>query len=72
MVTRMEPHLIKMRVFNQVTGAPYTDSFNPEEEWVILSLDAESPMCVIRHSLYINFHKKSLMQGLIIGKAFGA
>jgi hypothetical protein len=37
MVVTKTPTLIVMRVFNQVSGAPYTDSFNPEEEWVMFS-----------------------------------
>lgn len=72
MITAKSPNLIKFRVFNQVTGAPYTDCFNPEEEWVITSTEADCPKCIIRHSVFINFHKSSIMQGLISKKAFGA
>jgi len=61
-----------MRVFNQVSGAPYADCFNPEEEWIVTSTDAASPKCIVRHSLLINFHKSCMMQGIITGKAFGA
>lgn len=61
-----------MRVFNQVTGAPYTDCFNPEEEFIVLSTSPDSPKCIIRHSVFINFHKSSMMSGIITGKSFEA
>ena len=72
MVVRKEPNLIIFRVFNQVTGAPYTDCFNPEEEWVITGIDESCPKCIIRHSVFINFHKGTMMQGLITKKSFSA
>jgi hypothetical protein len=72
MVIHFSETLIKMRVFNQVSGAPYTDNFNPEEEWVITSIDPESPRCIVRHTLFINFHKSCMMQSIVTSKAFGA
>ena len=72
MVIEFSSTLIKMRVFNQVSGAPYTDYFNPEEEWIITSVDEKSPRCVVRHTLYINFHRSCMMQSLVTSKAFGA
>lgn len=64
------PTLIRKRVFNQVSGAPYSDSFNPEEEWIITSTEDDCPKCVVRHTLYVNFHKSTMMQSLITNKAF--
>lgn len=69
--------VIRMRVFNVVSNAPYCDCFNPEEEWTICSRSSKSnpsanDECIIRHSLCINFHGKSMMSGIIQSKAFGA
>jgi hypothetical protein len=61
MVVEMTPTLIRKRVFNQVSGAPYSDCFNPEEEWIIASTEESCPKCVIRHSIHINFHKSCMM-----------
>ena len=72
MVMEKSPALVKMRVFNQVSGAPYSDCFNPEEEWIICSTEADSPKCVIRHCIYINFHTSSMMRSVITSKACGA
>ena len=65
------PTLLVFRVYNQLSGAPYADCFKPEEEWIFLTTVAGSPRVIVRHSIFINFHKKSMMQGLITGKAFG-
>ena len=69
MVIKKTPTLIVMRCFNQVSGAPYTDCFNPEEEWVMLTTDEVIPKCIVRHSLFINFHKSSTFKSMIISKA---
>lgn len=60
-----------MRNFNIVTGAPYCDSFNPEEQWLIASVPG-ARRCIIRHNLFINFHGSSMMSGIIRGKALTA
>lgn len=72
MVVEESPTLIRKRVFNQVSGAPYADSFNPEEEWIITSTEDGCPKCVVRHSIYVNFHKSSMMQSLITNKSFSS
>ena len=70
MIVEKQANQIKLRVLNIVSGVPYCDSFYPEEEWVITSLERESPRCIVRHSAFINFHKSSMMQGMISGRAF--
>ena len=70
MVVLKEASLIKIRMLNEITGVPSSDCFNPEEEWVITSTDPDCPKCIVRHSVYIHFHKSSFMQSMITGKAF--
>ena len=59
MVMVYQPNLIKMRVFNHLIAGLNPENYNPEEEWLVYSLHAESPMCMVRHSAYINYQKKS-------------
>ena len=72
MITARTPTLLKFRIFNQITNAPYCDCFNPEEEWVVTSTDGMVPKCVARHCLYINVHKSFMMSGMVTSKGFTA
>ena len=72
MIFNKSDTLIKMRVFNIVSDVPYSDSFKPEEEWIICSTNADIDKCVIRQCIYINFHESTIMESIIEGKAFTA
>jgi hypothetical protein len=72
MVVAKTPTLLKFRIFNQITNAPYCDCFNPEEEWVVTSTHGMVPKLVVRHCLYINVHKSFMMSGIVTSKGFAA
>jgi hypothetical protein len=71
MLYHKEKHHIQMRMWTQFKSVPYCDHFNPEEQYVLISLpkqpinpglpypkDVPSRRCVFRISLMLVFHKK--------------
>mmetsp|Transcript_18481 Transcript_18481/g.31632 ORF Transcript_18481/g.31632 Transcript_18481/m.31632 type:complete len:288 (+) Transcript_18481:1020-1883(+) len=72
LLVERQPSLIKMRVFNIISGMVASDCFNPEEEWIIESTEAEAPRCVVRHCAFINFHRYSMMQSVVKSKGLSS
>jgi len=54
-----------MKIFNQQRDVPYADSFNIEEEWLILSKENSPDNCILRASLHNNIHKSTIFKGKI-------
>jgi hypothetical protein len=71
MLYLQEKHRLEIRCWTQFRNVPYCDHFNPEEQYVLVSLpkqpinpslpypkDVPSRRCIFRISLNLIFHKK--------------
>jgi len=72
LIVEQEPHHMQLRLWTQLKGVPYCDSFNAEEQYAVVSLprvgspNLPSNKCAFRISLRMVFHKKiPLFQGKI-------
>ena len=63
-MSKSDTHL-NFRIFNQVKGLPYCDSFNIEENWLISSISPLATKCAIRLSIYVMFKKSTIFKSKI-------
>ena len=56
---------IEMRGFNQTRDIPYSDAFNVEEHWVIVSPGPEYEGSIVRVSIAVLFSKSPMFKSKI-------
>lgn len=69
MLIKNEGKIVEYRIFTITKDIPYSDTFNVEEHWVVVSTHENAQKCILRQSNATIWLKSSILKSKIISSS---